>query len=440
MNVVQLAGRQSKNSNTHSRSGIVAALDIGSSKICCIIAEAAGLRSKVIVDTRQSLRVLGFGQTATRGVRAGAITDINGAECAIRLAVDAAERMAQTSISEVVVVLSGGKPNSKSLRGAARTQTGIVGPYDMDAAIANALSSVAVERRALVHLHPISHGLDGFGDIEQPLGMHGETLNVDVGLTTLDATYLRNVSQAVARSHLDVSDFVIAPYASAKASLTLDEQTLGTIVIDMGGAVTSLAFVKNCKLVAADSIMLGGQHVTSDIAQGLSTSISHAERMKALFGSAIEGGHSDREMLAVPLLGERGTEAVHHVPRGQLAAIMRARLEEILEHCGTILASESFARAASSRVVLTGGASQIAGLRELASHVLQRSVRNGLAAPLNGLSDSRRNGSFAAVTGALVHGAKPELKYALPQQSRATFERAQMGYARRLGRWLVEAL
>ena len=440
MNVVQLAGRQTKNSNALARSSIVAALDIGSSKISCVIAEATNPRNKTVVDTRQTLRVLGFGQTATRGVRAGAITDINGAECAIRLAVDAAERMAQTSICEVVVVMSGGKPISTSLRGFAKTQTGIVGPADLDMAIANALASASIERRALVHLHPINHALDGYSDIEQPLGMHGDALQVDVGLTTLDAGYLRNVSQAVTRAHLEVTDFIIAPYAAAKAALTLDEQALGTLVIDMGGAATSVAFVKNSKLIAAESVMLGGQHVTNDIAQGLSTSISHAERMKTLFGSALEGGHGDREMLAVPLLGERGTEAVHHVPRSQLTAIMRARLEEILEHCVSVIEGDAFVRAATARVVLTGGASQVAGLRELASHILQRSIRMGFAASLSGLHEAQRGGSFAAVTGALVQAARPETKYALPQQSKATFERAQMGYAKRLGRWLVEAL
>ena len=440
MNVVQLAGRQSKNTNTLSRPSVVAALDIGSSKISCVIAEAAGTRSKSFPDTRQTLRVLGFGQTATRGVRAGAITDINQAESAIRLAVDAAERMAQTSISEVVVVLSGGKPTSISLRGTTKTQTGIVGPADLEAAVAAALSDVSMERRTLVHLHPINNTLDGFGDIEKPLGMHGDDLQVDVGLTSLDTSYLRNISQAVARAHLDVSDFIIAPYAAAKAALTVDEQAMGTLVIDMGGAVTSLAFVKNSKLISAASTMLGGQHVTNDIAQGLSTSVSHAERMKTLFGSAIEGGHGDREMLAVPLLGERGTEAVHHIPRAHLASIMRARLEEIFEHCNAILATGAFARAASARVVLTGGASQSSGLRDLASYVLQRTVRLGSVTALTNLPEAQRSGSFAAVIGALVHAANPEVKYALPQQSKANFERAQMGYAKRFGRWLAEAL
>ncbi len=440
MNVVQLGGRQNKNASTLSRPSVVAALDVGSSKISCVIAQTAGTRSKLLSDSRQTLRVLGFGQTAARGVKGGAITDINQAECAIRLAVDAAERIAQTSISEVVVVLSGGKPTSTSLCGATKTQTGIVGPADLDTAIAAALSAAAMERRALVHLHPISHTLDGFGDIEKPLGMHGDVLQVDVGLTSVDTSYLRNISQAVARAHLDVSDFIIAPYAAAKAALTIDEQAMGTLLIDIGGAVTSLAFIKNSKLISAASIMLGGQCVTNDIAQGLSTSVSHAERMKTLFGSAIEGGHGDREMLAVPLLGEHGTEAVHHIARAHLSNIMRARLEEILEHCNAILATDTFARAASARVVLTGGASQSSGLRDLAGYVLQRPVRLGSAAALPNLPEAQRNGSFAAVTGALVHAANPDMKYDLPQRSKANFEAAQIGYVRRFGRWLAEAL
>jgi len=440
MNVVHLASRQNRMAGPLQASRIIAALDIGSSKISCLIAELQAPKAKGSQDPRQLLRVIGVGQTAARGIRAGTVTDVNEAECAIRVAVDAAERSAQTSISEVIVAISGGRPASSTLSGRVKTQTGVVGPFDLNFAVAEALSSVDMGGRSILHLSPVDHALDGLTGIPQPLGLHGHELQVDVGVTTVAPAYLRNICQAIERAHLGIAGFVLAPYAAAKAALTADERNLGAIVIDMGGAVTSCALIRNERLVAATSVNLGGHHLTNDVAQGLATSIAHAERMKTLWGSCIPGGHGDREMLAVPLLGERGTDAVTRVPKAYLTNILRARLEEILELCARDLSEGAFANSGSLRVVLTGGSSQLHGVAELASQILQRQVRVGGAAALNGGSEYQRHGGFSVVTGALVHAAKPDVNYAVPQETQAAMARSQVGFARRMGRWLAEAL
>lgn len=440
MNVVHLASRQNRMAGQLQQSKIIAALDIGSSKISCLIAELQPPKSKGSQDPRQLLKVIGVGQTAARGIRAGAVTDVNEAECAIRIAVDAAERSAQTSISEVIVAISGGRPSSSTISGRVKTQTGVVGPFDLNFAVAEALSSVDMDGRSILHLSPVDHALDGLTGIPQPLGLHGDELKVDVGITTVAPAYLRNICQAIERAHLGISGFVLAPYAAAKAALTPDERALGALVIDIGGAVTSCAFIRNERLVAAKSLTLGGHHLTHDVAHGLATSVAHAERMKTLWGSCIPGGHGDREMLAVPLLGERGTDAVTRVPKSFLTSILRARLEEILEHCARDLSEGPFAASAGLRVVLTGGTSQLHGVADLASHILQRQVRVGGSASLNGINDYQRHGGFAVVTGALIHAAKPDLHYAVPQETQAAMARSQVGFARRMGRWLAEAL
>ncbi|WP_196502848.1 cell division protein FtsA [Aestuariivirga litoralis] len=421
-------------------SKIIAALDIGSSKISCLIAELQAPKTRGPQDPRQLLKVIGLGQTAARGVRAGAVIDVNEAECAIRIAVDAAERGAQTSISEVIVAISGGRPSSATISGRVRTQTGVVGPFDLDFAVAEALASVHMGNRKILHLSPVDHALDGVSGIGQPLGLHGEELQIDVGVTTVAPAYLRNICHAVERAHLGISGFVLAPYAAGKSALTPDERALGAVVIDMGGAVTSCAFIRGDRLVAARSTNLGGHHLTNDVAQGLATSVAHAERMKTLWGSCIPGGHGDREMLAVPLLGERGTDAVTRVPKAHLTNILRARLEEILEHCAKDLAQGPFAASAGMRVVLTGGTSQLHGVADLASHILQRQVRVGASASLNGINEYQRHGGFAVATGALVHAAKPDVNYAVPQETQDALARQQVGFARRMGRWLKEAL
>ena len=435
---MQFSGRQGRGLGALPKSSIVAALDIGSTKISCLIGEVTNQRPRS--DTAQNLRVLGLGQTAARGIRAGAVVDVNEAECAIRIAVDSAERLAQTSVSHVTVCISGGRPKTISLAGEVKTQTGVVGPRDIDTAVQQALAGFDLGRRSILHLHPINHVLDGVSNIGQPLGLHGDILAAEVGITTVEPAYLRNVAMAVERAHLTPAGFVLAPYAAAKAALNADEMELGTVVVDLGGAVTTLCHVRHGSLVAADTLNLGGLHLTNDVAQGLSTSIAHAERMKTLWGNVLTGGHGERELVAVPLLGERGTEAVQKVPKSYLNNILRARAEEILELVAARLATPAFTSSGGCKVVLTGGASQLAGLRELASHILQCPVRLGAAAALNGLSEHLRHGGLAAPTGALLHAAHPDQHYALPAATQLAMQRARMGYARRVGQWLVEAL
>lgn len=420
---------------------VVAALDIGSTKISCLIARAPVSDSKSNIDPRQQLRVLGFGQTLSRGVKSGAIINIDDAERAIRLAVDVAERMAEVAISEVYVSVSGGRVQSASFSARTQTQTGVVSPRDLDFAITTALSHVSVGKRTILHVQPNNFVLDGAGEVSSPIGMHGDVLQADIGVTSVEPAFLRNVTLAVERSHLRVAGFVIAPYAAAKSCLTVDELQLGCTVVDMGGAITSIGHFRNGQLLAADTILVGGGHVTSDIAQGLSTTIAHAERMKTMWGNVLAEGHGAQEMLAVPLLGERGTDTVQKVPKSYLSNILRPRVEETLELIrNKIAAVPHSVRSTTSRVVLTGGASQLTGLRELANAVLGVPTRLGQPVGISNLPDRASNPAFAAALGALVYAARPDRHFAIPKEAVAYFERARMGYARRVGQWLAEAL
>lgn len=430
---------QGRNGKRGTGSNLVAALDVGSTKICCMIAELQPPRQKGQVDLKQLLKVIGFGQTLSRGVRAGAVVDIREAECAIRLAVDTAERMAGVTIDQVYVSVSGGRTQSHCHSGKVRTQTGIVTTRDLENAVSAALACVSVGKRTILHLAPVGHGLDGVANITTPLGMHGEELIADIGLTTIEPTYLRNLAAAIERAHLHPAGFVIAPYAAAKAALTVDEISLGALLVDLGGAITSVGLFNNGRLVAADSVPVGGLHITHDIAHGLSTTVAHAERMKTLFGTVLPHGHDNNELLSVPLLGEKGIDTIRKVTKSQLTNILRPRVEEILELVQDKLSSPAFALHPAGRVVLTGGGSQLTGIRELASAILGRQVRLGQAAGLAGLADHARHAGFAVATGTLCYAVKPDQHYAVPKEAATAFQRAQMGYVRRVGQWLAEA-
>lgn len=442
MSVVPLNGRSSGRNNNTVKRNVIASLDIGSTKISCIIAEHIPSKYKMTggAADRGSLKFLGIGHQLSRGVRGGSIVDIDEAERAIRLAVDAAERMAQVRISSVYVNVSGGRPQSQSYTGKIASQTGVVSPRDIDNVLAAALKGLNVGRRKILHLSPIGFTLDDAHFSKSPLGMHGEVIGVELGVVTLEPAHLQNLTMAIERAHLSIADFVIAPYAAARAALVDDEFTLGTVVVDLGGATTSVSVFMDGGLVFADLLAVGGLHVTNDIARGLTTSIAHAERMKTLWGSAIGTSNDERDMLAVPLLGERGVDTVHKVPKSTLTRIIRPRLEEIFELVQAKLAMPELARFAGCRVVLTGGGSQLTGISDLASLVLGRQVRLGIPAPLVGMPELARSSGFSVAAGLLAYALKPDMKYSVPQQAVIAFNEAQSGYVKRVGRWLAESL
>ncbi len=424
-----------KDRNATPGQGVIASLDIGSSKICCMIAEVvAGNRRST--DLRAKLRILGVGYTASRGVHAGAIASVVEAEKAIRLAVDAAEKQANRSIFDVHVGVTGGYPQSLCRSGTATVIGSVVSNRDIDAAVAAALEKTEIGSRAILHLAPVSYGLDGVHSVSPPLGMHGKQLSVELGVVTVESSFLRNITMAVERAHLNPCGFVMAPYASAHCALVNDEMKLGTVLVELGSALTSVGYFNGGHLVAADSIHLGGERITNDIALGLNTNLVHAERLKTLHGSVVQSVHDDDEMLAVPMLGEG---EVQYVSKSILTAIIRPRAEEIIEHVRNLLMTEPFALGRTVRVVFAGGGANLPGLRELASGILGRHVRMASIPDFEGLPDLARQSAFSVPTGLVCYGLSPDKQYALPRQAVAAIERQQMGYVRRVGRWLADS-
>ncbi|WP_373505385.1 cell division protein FtsA [Aestuariivirga sp.] len=440
MTVVQFQGKSGPKTPAVTKGGIVAALDIGSTKISCLIAEAVPAKHRSSdSDDKNSLKVLGVGHQISRGIRAGTIINVDEAERAIRLAVDAAERMAQRTISEIYVNVSGGRPQSRLFTGTEKTQGNQVSSRDLDRVLDTTLTQVDPGRRSILHLSPLQYHLDDARGVKEPVGMFGETLSLDLGVVTVETPHLRNLTLAVERAHLAVAGFVMAPYASARAVLADDEKTLGVTVVDMGGATTSFAIFHENHLVSADIVPLGGQHITNDIARGLSTTIAHAERMKTLWGSALASQVDEREMISVPLLGERGVDTVQQVPKSMLTGIIRPRLEETFEMLRDKLEKSGAAHLAGRRLVITGGASQLNGVREVASQWLDRQVRLGSPAHVQGMPESAHSPGFAVCAGLLNYALKPDQHYALPKAKAEEVERAQAGYVRRMGRWIADS-
>ncbi|MFO0991585.1 MAG: cell division protein FtsA [Hyphomicrobiales bacterium] len=439
MTVVPLHSTGGSKAAAQDRTRVIAALDIGSTKVSCLIAQASPAKHRPPGSEEQStLRVLGVGHQASRGVKAGAIIDVDEAEKAIRLAVDAAERMAQRTISHVWVNISGGRPNSSSHSATIKTQNGEVNEGDLAAVTGQALESVKPGKRTVLHVAPVQYQLDDAKGLKSPIGMFGETLGVHLNVVSCDAAHMRNLALAIERCHLSAAGTVITPYAAAKSVLAEDEKALGITLIDMGGATTGIAVFHNGNLVHSSIVPIGGQHITNDIARGLSTTIAHAERMKTLWGTAIPSLMDERETVAVPLLGERGVDTIHQVPRSMLTGIIRPRLEEIFELVRDRLEESGCGRLGGGRMVLTGGASQLSGAREVAAQWLDRQVRLGVPAQLQGAPDSARAPGFAVAVGLLNYALIPDPACVMPSGITSATHR-QPGYLRRVGRWLADS-
>jgi cell division protein FtsA len=442
MNVVPLQNQPTvSRGRSPERAGLVAALDIGSTKVCCLIGDVAAPRRKLPGTLEQDeLTVVGVGHQASRGVNCGAVTDLEQAERAIRLAVDAAERMAGRTVSEVFVNVSGGRPRCTTHTARIRLPGPVVTADDVNTVLGDAVRGIDPGKRIVLHATPVRFELDEAKGIKDPEAMYGERLGVDLNAVTVESGPARNLALAVERCHLSIAGLAVAAYAAGRACLVEDEVNLGVTVIEMGGATTSIAVFQDGHLIHADVIPIGGHHITRDLASGLSTTIAHAERLKTLYGSALASVWDDREMIAIPLLGERGGETPdsgQKVPRSMLTGIIRPRLEETFELVRDRLAASPVARNAGRRVVLSGGASQLTGVREMAAQILERNVRLGEPHSLPGLPDAARTPAFAVAVGLLNYALRPDLK--LISAPRFGAGQGQRNYLRRVGRWLKES-
>ncbi len=390
--------RQNKNKTIRKTgAGAIAVLDIGTSKIACFIAQT---------DSAGELRITGIGHQLSKGIRGGIITDFSEAETSIIAAVHAAEQMAGETIENVLVGLSGGNLTSRSITVEMTMLGEEVSDRDLMEIVEQGRASIRHAEHEVVHCIPTSYYLDGARGISDPRRMFGKKLGADLHVITAQTSITRNLAHCVGRCHLNVDEYIAAPYASALSVLDDDEKQLGVTVIDMGGGVTSFCVFSAGKNVYTDSVPIGGTHVTSDIARGLSTSLSHAERLKTLHGSAIATTSDDRAMLEVTPLGEEESEEVNIVPRSMLVGVIRPRLEEIFEIIRSKLEMSGVGSQAGKRVVLTGGASQLLGVREMSSTILGKQARLGRPRSLPGLAESVSGPAFATALGMLQYVTK----------------------------------
>lgn len=382
-----------------ARPAVCAALDLGSSKIVCFISKTEE------TATGPRPRVVGVGHMPARGMRGGTIIDLDAARDTIRSAVERAEKMAGLAVSMATVTLTAGHIRSARIRAEVTLSSREVSDRDLKRLLDAAIAEADAPDRVILHAFPVGWAVDDSRGVRDPRGMFGHRLGVTVHVITAAAAPLRNLLNCIQSCHLDLKSVVVTPYASGLAALTDDEIELGATLIDMGAGTTSAAVFDHGALMHVDTVPIGGSHVTSDVARGLSTPRVSAERIKILYGSALDSPNDDREMIEVPPL-EGTSDRMGSAPRSLLNAIIRPRLDETFEMIRDRLKAAGAFGTSDHQLILTGGAAQLPGAEEVATRVFGRRARMSRPHGVAGLGDAVSGPAFAAASGIILRDSR----------------------------------
>ncbi len=387
---------------TAPRGRIVAALDLGTTRVLAAVGEVTG-------DPRTpGVRVLGVGSERTSGVRRGVVRDIEETTRAIGRALKDAELMAGMEVGSVYCGVAGEHVSGRISHGVVSVTGNEIRTADV-ARVNDVAANVSFSRdHELLHAVPQDYLVDSQGGITDPIGMTGSRLEAQVYLVTVLSSALANLKKCVERAGCQVGEFVLEPLAASLAVLTPDERELGCALVELGGGSTNVAVFQNGTIRHTASLMFAGTHVTNDIVQGLRVPQLEAEQLKERAGVAFEPLVGDDENIALP--GAPG-QAPRSAARRVLAHIMHMRLQEILELVGDDLHRAGFRQRLGAGVILTGGGAQAVGITELARDVLALPVRVGVPGPgLTGLVDRVGTARSAVVVGLMLWGAKQMLQ------------------------------
>jgi len=394
--------------------GVIAILDVGTAKIACLILRFDGpdkLRETEGVGPmagQSQFRIIGAATTRSRGVRFGEIAVMNETERAIRTAVQAAQKMANVRVDHVIACFAGAEPRSYGLAGEWDLQDSVVTEQDVAAVLAACDVPDIGPGREVLHAQPVNFALDHRTGLGDPRGQIGNRLACDMHLLSVDGAVVQNLLYCIRRCDLELAGIASSAYVSGISALVEDEQELGAACIDMGGGATGVSIFMKKHMIYADSVRMGGDHVTSDISMGLQVDLATAERIKTRFGGLHATGMDDREMIDIG--GDSGDweKDRRQISRTELIGIMRPRVEEILEETRARLDAAGFEHLPSQQLVLTGGASQIPGMDGLAQRILGQRVRFGRPLRVQGLPQAATGPQFASAVGLCLFAAHPQ--------------------------------
>lgn len=379
---------------------LVGALDVGSSKICALIAEPG---------PEGTLNILGTGQRLSRGVKRGYISDMAACETAIREAVEQAERIAATRIEQMFVSYSAGGMTSDVANVAVEIGGREIGEKDIDALLAAGRAAIDPGGRIVLHAVPAFYTLDGLNGVKRPLGLHAQSLAVDIHVVAATPAPIENLRRCVESAYLGVQAIVASPVAAGRACLSEEERELGVALVELGHGVTNVSVFVAGQLAGLKTIPHGISDIIDDIASTFGTRRTEAERILARYGSASTSPRDNHDMVELAPIagGQDGVEAVR-ITRAELVAVIRRRLESLTGEIADALKQLGFSGPVGRQVVVTGGGAELKGIADYLQGALGRTVRVGQPS-LPGLPEAHSYPRFTTLAGLALYAASDEL-------------------------------
>lgn len=385
----------------------VVALDIGTTKICTLVAEVGP-------PPENSFRIVGVGTVPSKGIRKGVVVNVNEVATAVIDALQRAERTSGYEVASAYVGLAGSHISAINSRGVIAISRGERGirPIDVERALEAARAIDIPHNREILHVIPRGFAVDGDDGVRDPVGMQAYRLEVEAHIVTGSTASIRNLIKSVQDAGIQIDALVLEPLASGEAVLTDIEREMGVVLVDIGGGTTDIAIFIEGSIWHAVVLPTGGEQITNDIAVGLRMPYNMAEATKIKYGHALSQSVIPEEMVKAELFGEDGQQ---QIPRQFLAEIIEARTEEIFELVLKEIKRSGYDGLLPAGVVLCGGTAQLPGIRDLARNVLNLPVRIGEPKNLRGLVDTLQSPAFATTVGLLEWGIKHDLPQPVQQ-------------------------
>jgi cell division protein FtsA len=399
-----------------SKKDVVVGLDIGTTKICCIVGEVSEGGPQPVID------IVGIGTAPSTGLRKGVVINIDTTVESITKAVEEAELMAGVEISTVYTGIAGGHIKSFNSTGIVAIKDKEIHEQDVQRVI-DAAKAVAIPLdREVIHIIPQEYMIDDQEGIRDPIGMSGVRLEGKVHIVTGAVSSAQNIVKCANKAGLNVAEICLEPIASAEAVLSTDEKELGVVLVDIGGGTSDIAIFKDGAIVHTGVLAVGGNHITNDIAVGLRTPQNEAEKIKIRHGCALASLIKPDETIEVAGVGGRKPRVV---ARRLLAEIIEPRVEEIFSLIQREVMKSGYQEILSGGVVITGGSTLLEGMPELAEFVFEMPVKRGVPQNIGGLRDVVNSPKFATGVGLLKYGARNGARSKFPIREKNIYDKVR---------------
>ena len=399
-----------------SKKDFVVGLDIGTTKICCIVGEIVEVGPHPIID------IVGIGTAPSTGLRKGVVVNIDSTVESISKAVEEAELMAGVEISTVYTGIAGGHIKSFNSTGIVAVKDKEITEQDVQRVI-DAAKAVAIPLdREVIHIIPQEYIVDEQDGIRDPIGMSGVRLEAKVHIVTGAVSSAQNIIKCANKAGLNVAEICLEPIASSEAVLSQDEKELGVVLIDIGGGTSDIAIFREGAVAYTGVLAIGGNHITNDISMGLRTPQHDAEKIKIQYGCAMSALVKPEDTIEVAGIGGRKSRVLS---RRLLSEIIEPRVEEIFSLIQREVMKSGFQDLLSGGVVITGGSTLLEGMPEVAEEIFEMPVKRGVPQGVGGLKDVVNSPKFATAVGLLKYGAKNLMKSKFPIREKNIYDKVR---------------